>query len=422
MQNRPRTERIERYLRKRRLAGPWSLEPPPDRAFSRAIVIPALAESDWLPKTFHSIAQNDATMLADTLVVVVVNNRDESHVSPAAIRDNQQTLASLRADRNPNNLHMAVADASSPGRELPARGGVGLARKIGFDLALEKLRDDGVLISLDADTLVQPNYLESVDNHFRRSGNPWGAVIDYAHPIEGPHADQILLYETFLRYHALGLRYAGSPYAYHTIGSAMAATAEAYAVAGGMNSRQAGEDFYFLERLAKTGSVARITTTHVCPSPRKSWRVPFGTGRAVGAPERLQTVYAPELYDILRLWLRTLTAGRRVTLPELQGQVREIEPLLDEFLDSDGFYAAWDRIRAESKSQAQYTRRVHERFGAWTTLKLMHLLRDTRYPDGPIWENVAVLLNSMGEGNRLSAQELRGGVPTLNLLRRLDAH
>src|SRR5690606_30362640 len=103
----------------------------------------------------------------------------------------------------------------------------------------------GLIISLDADTLVEPNYLQALRKEFDLQ-DAWAAVIDFAHPLAGPVEQQaaILAYEIHLRYHVLGLRYAGSPYAFHTVGSAMACTAEAYVAAGGMNRRQAGEDFY----------------------------------------------------------------------------------------------------------------------------------------------------------------------------------
>jgi len=57
------------------------------------------------------------------------------------------------------------------------------------------------------------------------------------------------------------LQQAGSPYAYHTIGSAFACRAEAYIAAGGMNRRHAAEDFYFLQQLAKCMQDENIDVT-----------------------------------------------------------------------------------------------------------------------------------------------------------------
>jgi hypothetical protein len=43
-------------------------------------------------------------------------------------------------------------------------------------------------------------------------------------------------------------------YAYHTVGSAMAVKAYQYVKVGGMNRRQAGEDFYFIQKLVHSGN------------------------------------------------------------------------------------------------------------------------------------------------------------------------
>jgi hypothetical protein len=123
-----------------------------------------------------------------------------------------------------------VVDAASAGRELPAKGGgVGLARKIGFDLALSILafeRSDPLLIALDADTLVMPDYLPSLVSHFQMAA-AGGAVIPFCHQGgSSPRHDRaIRRYELFLRSYVLGLSRADSPYAFHTVGSAMACTA-----------------------------------------------------------------------------------------------------------------------------------------------------------------------------------------------------
>ena len=77
------------------------------------------------------------------------------------------------------------------------------------------------------------------------------------------------------------MTFAGLPYSYHTIGSAFAVTAKAYARQGGMNRRKAGEDFYFINKLIKGENFGEITNTTVFPSPRTSNRVPFGTGKAI---------------------------------------------------------------------------------------------------------------------------------------------
>ena len=57
----------------------------------------------------------------------------------------------------------------------------------------------------------------------------------------------------------LGLGFAGSPYAYHSVGSTLAVRAEAYAIVRGVPKRAAGEDFYLLDKLAKVTPIRVLT-------------------------------------------------------------------------------------------------------------------------------------------------------------------
>ena len=61
----------------------------------------------------------------------------------------------------------------------------------------------------------------------------------------------------------------------------LAVKALPYIKAGGMNRRQAGEDFYFIQKLVPAGGYFSLNSTTVYPSPRPSFRVPFGTGASI---------------------------------------------------------------------------------------------------------------------------------------------
>ena len=50
----------------------------------------------------------------------------------------------------------------------------------------------------------------------------------------------------------------------------MAVKALPYVKAGGMNRRQAGEDFYFIQKLVPSGGYFSLNSTTVYPSPRAS--------------------------------------------------------------------------------------------------------------------------------------------------------
>ncbi len=391
---------LAKYLARKAALDTWPLESEGLDRIDQVVVIPALAESATLPTTLADLSANPRGELDRCLVVCVVNNVEDC---PGDVRtDNAKTLEHLRTTRHAP-LRLAVIDASCEGRELPPREGVGLARKIGMDWAVEALRrngkPNGAIISLDADTRVDNGYLPAIRAHFERP-DAWAAVIDYAHPLDDPgtHA-AILCYELFLRYHELSLRWAGSPYGFHTIGSAMACTARAYAAISGMNRRRAGEDFYFLQQLAKTGPIDRIHATTVRPSPRASWRVPFGTGRRVQRyldDDRDEyRLYHPESYRLLREWLRAVSEFPVVTWAEMLSNAVSISNALAEFLRANDFEQTWARLQQNTANAAQFLAQFHRWFDGFRTLKLIHHLRDNGYPDEDMFAALGTLVDRL---------------------------
>ena len=355
----------------------------------QAVIIPVLAERKNLTHTLDSLAANPVKERDRTLVICVVNNRALPHADTQDIADNQDTLHYLDTALHDNRLRLAYIDAASPGYELPAKAGVGLARKLGLDWATAILHQNGLsrapLLCLDADTLVAENYLESIAHHFEREES-WAASIAYAHRLEGSAAEcrAIRCYELFLRYHVLGLRYAGSPYAFHSVGSAMACRMDAYAAIGGMNQRQAGEDFYFLQQLAKTGHVESLTATTVYPSCRSSHRVPFGTGQRVhrflAGTENEYLLDDPHVYQILKAWLEFTAHHCDATTSAFMEHARTIAVPLADFLEQRGFPQAWETIRNNAKDNRQLLAQFHRWFDGFETVKLIHYLREQGYP------------------------------------------
>jgi len=291
------------------------------------------------------------------------------------------------ADRR---LRLAFVDASSSGLEIPQHsGGVGMARKIGMDMALRVLRNTSkeprTILSLDADTRVQADYLSAV-RRFIASGQARTGVIAYAHQMPGDDVAKqaICSYEIFLRYWVLGLQYAQSPYAFHSIGSTMVTTTDAYLSVRGMNRREAGEDFYFLNKLAKTGPIRQIKETVVYPSARTSVRVPFGTGAAVG--ERManarqeHTLYDPRIYRILKDWLALIINSFDRSESVILAMAKEIDAGLEAFLIGRRFLSDWPKIRRNTKDQKTYERQFHCWFDGFETLKLINYLTKEFYP------------------------------------------
>lgn len=376
---------LQKYLRNRAACGPWRLEGCKRSNFSGAVVIPALAEEASLFQTLASLATNPPTQLADFLVVVVINNRSTAAAADRA--DNQRLLQRLRCGEAPHELALAWVDAGAPGFELAAKEGVGLARKIGLDLSLTRLdfSTKPLLSCLDADTLVEPNYLLALQSHFA-TAKAGGAVLPFRHqqPTAPAQRQAIEHYELFLRAHQLGLALAGSPYAYISIGSALACRAEAYLRAGGMNCRTAGEDFYFLQRLAKTCGVAQLRGTTVHPSARLSQRTPFGTGRSV---ERLLTegsdallCYPPQAYRLLAEWLQRVASSLEASAETLLQAAEGLHPELGHFLSRRGWTQIWPALQRNHPRPQALLAAFHGWFDALKTVQLIHQLCDGPWP------------------------------------------
>ncbi len=393
---------IQRYLDKRTDLRRWSLETDATQGVDLVVVIPAFAEFPGLLQTLESVSAASPEALARALVIVVVNHREDA--VPEEKENNSQALVALRSWSGA--LRLGLVDAAAQGHELLAKEGVGTARKAGLDLALSILaengRESGGLVCLDADTTVDAGYLDSLHAFFAEP-NRWAAVLEYAHPVAGDSAETeaILYYEMFLRYYELGLAWARSPFAFPAIGSAMGCTGMAYAAVSGMNRRCAGEDFYFLQQLAKTGVIQRVPGAIVRPASRPSRRVPFGTGRRVleflDNAETACRFYAPESFCVLRAWLEIADNGLESSGELLLKGAAQLNPALADFLTRQDFAATWTRLQKEHSGTRRMAAAFHTWFDGFRTLKLMHHLRDNGLADHTGFSAVCEILSWMGQ-------------------------
>jgi glycosyltransferase involved in cell wall biosynthesis len=407
---------FNQYLQNYSVAESWKLIAGDTQNISQVIVIPAYDEKNMLFSTLASLAQNSPSSLDYSFVICVINNKKNS---PEEVKkNNQQTLEYLQALVSKNSLEqlnlnqtlndilqlitdsglkIGYIDASSEGCEIPGNeGGVGMARKIGMDMALNLLAKRSslkkLILCLDADTLVQSNYLAAIKNYFNNKVKT--AIVAYEHqePANDEERAAIYCYEIFLRYWILGLKYAKSPYAFHSIGSTMVCSADAYLAVRGMNRREAGEDFYFLNKLAKIGDINYIKKTCVYPSARASLRVPFGTGKRI---QRFLTheceeyvLPDPQIFEILAKWLHLMEQPFHYDEKDILINAELIHPLLASFLNNYSFEQVWTRIRRNVKNQDTLINQFHCWFDGFKTLKLINYLSREFYP--PINMFVAV--------------------------------
>ena len=385
-------------------------------SFSHAVVVPAYGEGQSLFDTLGSIPRGPR---GETLVVVVLNARADSpaavheanRASRARLAEAAQSSADLGSDPPISALRYAngtvvVLDRAAPGRYLPEGQGVGLARKIGNDFAL-RLHAAGRIASswihnTDADTLLSNDAFDQT-----------GALVDedlaaalyfFEHRFHDD-ADLALaarLYEISLRYYVLGLAWADSPYAYEAMGSCIAIRPEAYAAVRGFPRKNAAEDFYVLDKLAKVGGIARLSGAPFRLDGRVSDRVPFGTGKALsqllgrkGALAGFR-LYHPATFAHLGAWLRSIDAvadsgGRlEAALDELPRDNPFFKAdLLVASLEKMGAFAALREAIARSSDAATLRRHAHTWFDAFRTLKLIRALQAGGLPALPWREALA---------------------------------
>ncbi|MEM6575893.1 MAG: glycosyltransferase [Pseudomonadota bacterium] len=355
------------------------------------VVIPALAEPE-LAATLASLQRCD---LPDCIVeiLVLINHAESADEKQRWV--NRQTLQAGRS-RGPQRIqeHFVLCE------DLPDRhAGVGLARKLGLDAALTRLlvsrSGEGVLLCLDADCLVESNYLCAVWEHFEADPECQGASVYFEHSLEdAANREAIAGYELHLRYFVQGLRYAGMPHVFHTVGSCMAVRSDAYMDRGGMNRRQAGEDYYFVQKLAETGAFSDLTSTVVQPSARRSWRVPFGTGRAMAAQDEGEwRTYAPEVFDDLAVWLARIPAYHD---QDRGGLDKTLPASVQAFLAGAGWPDRLAEIRAHTASRAAFQRRVLRWFNNFAAMKLIHQATAERYPKVAVGQAAGQLLQRLG--------------------------
>ena len=365
---------IGKYLA--RYAEPQMREHVVHSRFKSALVVPAYDEPvSAITDLLQTIEENDA------LLIAVVNIPANAPPDKSA---NSATLLKRLSNLSSSNL-LLIDQVTKP---LPRRQGVGLARKIGCDIALN-LHNLGAITSpwiytSDADVLLPGNY-------FSHTLSSSGAHV-FTHRHES--ADVALqsavdLYDQHMAYYVAGLTYAGSRYAYPTLGSTIAVHAETYAQVRGFPKRNAAEDFYLLNKVAKVSSVRFTPEVEILIQARLSERVPFGTGPAL---TRILSEQSPFLsYD-----LRAFQA-LKTTLAALDGfaetGVMEIDRTLLEIINSLGWQDRAARF-VRAYKPAQRRRAVHDWFDGLKTLRFMHLAAD-QFPHQPLLETIKSLPESI---------------------------
>jgi hypothetical protein len=393
-----------------------------DKHFRRCLVIPVFNESDdFVQRLQHSALAKEAL-----LVIIVINQPDhhlETQCNQALWDKLSQQYQCQYKDAGycwlsipESNMVLLVINRFD--HKIPKKQGVGLARKIGADIACRLIVENRLsshwIHHSDADTHLPDDYFSALDTFIEQSPieqspieqSPLSnfssttysaAIYPYQHiPVD----DQTLYratqqYERALHYYVNGLRQANSPYAYHTLGSCIASHVYHYCHARGFPKKSGGEDFYLLNKLAKLGAIAQLPNAELKIDARLSDRVPFGTGPAV---EKILALnhhteylsYHPQCFVELGTLLKHFTTlfdyrdkSAKNTYTHYQPWLGSLSDTLQTTLIALGIPSLFAHIDKQVASKEHCTKHCHDWMDGFKTLKLIHLL-EAYYPKEPL--------------------------------------
>lgn len=344
--------------------------------YEKVICIPACEERDYLPTALESLAQLPYRKL------VIISNNCQVNASPEVKQNNldlhrwfsqfPQTQHQNRYEIEYPSFDIIYFDHFSSRFAFTEKQGVGFARKNIAEEALKQIKNGAVsskwLWCTDADAQFSKTFLDAP---------PSDCGIQLSGYFHTPAPEELLLYELSLRYYSLGLDYANAPFAFPTIGSTIAIHSDTYTKSHGFSDRQAAEDFYLLNKAVKISPLYYSEACDIKITGRPSSRVPFGTGQAMKAilEDKLQKqTYHPQIFSLLKDWnlvLRTVPDAHLLSSLE---KIVPTYPALKKF----------SKILKQKSTPNTIIRRRFAFFDCFQTMRWIHHLRDTQYPDMPL--------------------------------------
>jgi glucosyl-3-phosphoglycerate synthase len=285
--------------------------------------------------------------------VIVVPARDEQQRIAACIRalgtqrdvpcEQYEVIAILDGCVDATAKTARVAASQTPGLrlhqiELHSPQGVGRARRLGMDLACERLlglgREDGLIASTDADSVVAPDWLSAQLELLGEGAEAIGGRIE----LDGEELGGLMPGALALRDRAVmarmrsALRLSAAPelVEHHQFsGASLALTAAAYARCGGLPVRAALEDEALEHALVDQGvAIHRSARVRVRTSARTNGRAPRGLARDLASADwRERRSYDAREFTLERL-LEVKQATVALLLPARE-VAATIEPIAE---------------------------------------------------------------------------------------------
>jgi hypothetical protein len=358
--------------------------------FQQGLVIPVYREDTSVLERFTTFAESNP----GTVLIMVLNQPEsdcdtswcQGFFSPPQTQQWQSPNLQLQQFELANDSSLLLVDRCLLHPPIPEKQGVGLARKIGADL-LCKLIDLGKvscpwIYNTDADAHLPEDYFNTTTTY---PTNTAAVLYPFEHCFEHTQLNPLatLLYEFSLHYYVAGLAWAGSPYAYQTLGSTIAVHYQAYAKVRGFPKRAGAEDFYLLNKIAKTGGIVSLQKPLISIEARESSRVPFGTGPAVRELGQLDlprsmALYHPDSFLYLKAFLARLEHCAETGRLPSHVDTGIDSDLLDTIATDMGIEQALAHANRQGKDRISRLQHLQQWFDGFKSLKLIHQVRDRK--------------------------------------------
>ena len=167
-----------------------------------------------------------------------------------------------------------------------------------------------------------------------------------------------------------------------------------------MNRRQAGEDFYFIQKLVNSGGYFNLNSTTVFPSPRVSSRVPFGTGASIRklTEENCPTLFTYNIlaFKELRYFFGMIEEIYHLTPIELPACYNSLPQGLKYFIDEKGWIGKMMEIKNNTSGIASFRKRFFEWFNMFRIVKYLNMVHTGIFEKKPVDVSASELLENTG--------------------------
>ncbi len=359
---------------------------PASYRYQHSLVIPAFDEQpDFISRLLDRPLSQQRPLL-----ILVVNRPDHVDHCPAnqlLLEQLQQTMPSVWQHgplRLLDNGDWGILCVDRDQLPIPKKQGVGLARKLGADIAAGLIEagfiDSPWIHSSDADAHLPDHYFQTQ----QLSIDTAAATYSFIHRRGSDLISRATeWYERSLHHYVNGLKAAGSPYAFHTIGSILVINSNHYCQVRGFPKRSGGEDFYLLNKLAKLGKIDSLDGC-IELEPRLSHRVPFGTGPATAklaeslANGQPLLSYHPQIFIQLQQVIATFESAFKHSHSPQQA-LQQLPEICQQALTSLGIEQCLQHLQQNADGHWK-RRHFHEWLDGFRTLKFVHYLEREAFP------------------------------------------